>query len=403
MNKKVSILLVGAGGYGNSYLRWLFSRMDEGKFSLVGIVDPYPQGCNYLKELEELKVPFFKTIEEFYSENSADLAIISSPIQYHTEQSCYAMMHGSNVLCEKPICAVIQDAYKMKEVRDKTGKFLAIGYQLSFSDAMLSLKKDVMEGILGKPIRMKSIALWPRNKKYFSRKWAAKKKDEQGKWVLDSVANNATAHHLNNILFILGKEISESEYPVSVTAELYRANDIENFDTVAARIYTKNNVEILYYATHAVNENIGPIFCYEFENAVVTYEDKNKYLIAKFNDGTFKNYGDPYEDVSTKLWKCIEAVENPDITIPSSLEAAMPHLICVNGMQESVPDIVEFPESMIKIREEQKEETQLVWVEGLKEVLLDCFDNWTLPSEKGITWAKAGKTINLEGYNAFRG
>ncbi|HHY23751.1 MAG TPA: Gfo/Idh/MocA family oxidoreductase, partial [Clostridiaceae bacterium] len=113
MVKKVSIVLVGAGGYGNIYISELLNNIDKDKFTIVGVVDPNPQGCKYLKELKELKIPFFEDIEEFYAYNNADLAVISTPIQYHATQSCYAMMHGSNVLCEKPVSATIQDALKM--------------------------------------------------------------------------------------------------------------------------------------------------------------------------------------------------------------------------------------------------------------------------------------------------
>ena len=87
MVKKVSIVLVGAGGYGNIYISELLNNIDKGKFTIVGIVDPNPQGCKYIKELEELKIPFFKAIEEFYADNNAELAVISTLIQYHAYQS----------------------------------------------------------------------------------------------------------------------------------------------------------------------------------------------------------------------------------------------------------------------------------------------------------------------------
>lgn len=402
MTKKVSIVLVGAGGYGNTYIKELLNNMYEDKFTIVGIVDPNPESCNYLKELEELQIPFFKDIEEFYAENNADLAIISTPIQYHAPQSCYAMVHGSNVLCEKPVSATIQDALKMAEVKDKTGRFLAIGFQWSFSNAVLELKRDIMEGKLGKPRRLKTLVLWPRDKKYFSRKWAAKIKDEAGNWILDSVANNATAHYLNNMLFVLGENEDESIYPYEIKAELYKANDIQNFDTVAAKIYTKREIDIIFYATHAVNESIGPMFYYEFENAVVTYthDVKSNYnnITAQFTDGTIKNYGNPNDSTPNKLWKCIDAAAGLNVGIPCKVETAIPHIICVNGMQESVPEIVNFPASLIR----REEEPELIWVEGLKEVLLDCYEDWTLPSDKEIPWTKAGKKVILDSYKYFK-
>jgi hypothetical protein len=66
-------------------------------------------------------------------------------------------------------------------------------------------------------------------------------------------------------------------------------------------------------------------------------------------------------------------------------------------MQESVPEITNFPESLIK-RESDRE---LTWVDGLKEALLECYEDWVLPSEKEIWWTKAGEKINLAGYKHF--
>ena len=287
----------------------------------------------------------------------------------------------------------------MVDTRDETGKFLAIGYQWSFNNAVLELKRDIMEGKLGRPLRLKTVVLWPRDSKYYSRKWAARKKDEHGNWVLDSVAANATAHYLNNMLFVLGEKEDESVYPSEIKAELYRANNIENFDTVAARITAKNGADIMFYASHAVNENIGPVLCYEFEKAVVTYkyETENSSLLAQFNEGTIKNYGNPFDKEVKKLWICMDAAAGLDANITSKVETAIPHVICINGMQESVPEIINFPESLIK-REFDRE---LTWVDGLKEVLLECYEDWVLPSEKEIWWTKAGEKINLVGYKHF--
>jgi predicted dehydrogenase len=399
MVKKVSVVLIGIGGYGNTYVNELLNNLDSKRVLIAGAVDPYPENCNRFEELKKLNIPFYNTIEGFYSKNNADLAVISTPIQYHAPQSCYAMLHGSNVLCEKPVSATVQDALRMAEVRDKTGKFLAIGYQLVFSDAMLNLKRDVLAGKLGKPKRLKTIVLAPRNKKYFSRKWAAKIKDEFGNWVLDSVANNATAHYLNNMLFVLGKKEDASVYPSKIQAELYRANNIENFDTVAAKITTEENVEIMFYASHASARGESPMY-YEFEEAVVTHvknQNGGSNIVAKFRNGETINYGDYFDNQCRKLWVCIDAAAGLDVDITCKVETAIPHIICINGMQESVPEIVNFPDSLIKV----EGEPEYALVEGLREVLLDCYHNWVLPSNKNVSWSKLGKTVKLTNYNYF--
>jgi hypothetical protein len=57
-----------------------------------------------------------------------------------------------------------------------------------------------------------------------------------------------------------------------------------------------------------VDQNIGPILIYEFEDAVVTYAAYGNPLVARFTNGEIKDYGDPFADEGNKLWQAIDAV-----------------------------------------------------------------------------------------------
>lgn len=180
MVKKVSILLVGMSGYGNVYLKELLTKKNENA-SLIGVVDINPKRSDYYEEIIHRDIPIYKSMSEFYSNNHSDLAIISTPIHLHKEQSCYAMNRGSNVLCEKPMSANPEDIQTMIDTRDKTRKFLAIGFNWSFTTSVQQLKKDILNGNFGKMKRLKSIALWPRTQDYFNRSnWAGKKHSHDG-------------------------------------------------------------------------------------------------------------------------------------------------------------------------------------------------------------------------------
>ncbi len=396
MNKRVSVLLVGIGGYGSNYVNLFLDNRDDTKVHIAGAVDPYPQNQPRLKELIELGVPVYATMEEFYKKHTADLALISTPIQFHKEHVCYALSKGSSVLCEKPISATPEDAYQMIEARNKTGKILSIGYQWSYSEAVQNLKKDVRDGLFGKPLRFKTLLLWPRTDKYFSRSWAGKLKDHEGRWVMDSICNNATAHYIHNMFYILGEKTDESAEIKSVTAELYRANPIETFDTAAMRVTTESGVEIMYWGTHAVNELLGPVFHYEFEKADIVYgypenPDKNE-IIACFHDGKTKNYGNPNQDQLRKVWMAIDAV-NGDAEVLCGAEAALPHAKCISGIHKSVPEPVCFPEEMVQWDENMFDGQSGYYVKELPSVFKAGFENWALPSEMGVSWARSGKKV----------
>src|SRR5699024_11272594 len=139
--------------------------------------------------------------------------------------------------------------------------------------SILELKKDIIKGIFGKPIRFKSMVQWPRNESYYNRSpWAGKKYSTDGSMIFDSVANNATAHFLHNLLYLNGDNVDTSSKIDTLEAELYRVNNIETFDTCVTYIKTINNVDIYFYASNATKEKKEPCFQLEFKTQTITNE-----------------------------------------------------------------------------------------------------------------------------------
>ena len=126
--------------------------MEPETIELKGVVDPFAVKSHHYQELVNRKIPIYNTLEEFYAEHEADLAIISTPIRFHKPQSITAMEHGSNVLVEKPLMTNINEVDELKEVIERTGKQLAVGFQWSFSHALLEVKQDILDGLFGKPV-----------------------------------------------------------------------------------------------------------------------------------------------------------------------------------------------------------------------------------------------------------
>jgi predicted dehydrogenase len=278
--------------------------------------------------------------------------------------------------------------------------FIGIGYQWSFSPAIQMLKYDIMNGVLGKPLRFRTKILWPRTSTYYQRNaWAGRIKNASGTWILDSPANNATAHYLHNCLYVLGSRRETSAILTTVQAELYRANQIENYDTAAIRCYTDEGVEILFYTAHPVRHNIGPILSYEFENAVVKFSASEKNLIAHFHDGHVKDYGNPSSNDAIKLWDAVNAVRTGE-PLACGVQAANAHTLCINGAQESVNDIAQFPAHLIQ--RTGIEDGMLTWVAGLQETLESCYKTGKLPAEDpNVAWARGGHIVNLRSYTTF--
>jgi predicted dehydrogenase len=400
MGEQLKIVLVGIGGYGNTYVSALLNQSGERTWQLQGVVDPLACKATGYAALQALGLPFYDSMDEFYAENSADLALISSPIQYHCAQTCAALQHGSNVLCEKPVSAVIQEVERMIAARDAAKRFVAIGYQWSFHTAIQAFKADVLAGLFGRPKRLRTMVLWPRNDKYYGRNnWAGALQSSQGDWILDSPVNNACAHYLHNMLYVIGPAVDRSATPISVQAELYRANPISNYDTAAMRVMTSCGVEILFYTTHAVTRSRGPEFLYEFEKATVSYGLSSKTLQADFHDGGSKNYGSLDGQVPNKLWDAIAACRG-EKSIACGLEAAKMHTLCVNGAQDSVPAIKDFPSSWVY--KAGVPGNQFRVMPGLADLMPAAYDAGVLLSEQQPqTWSQLGRVVSLRDYRSF--
>jgi len=393
--KNITIALIGLGGYGNHYLNLIFKTNNLHNIDLVAGIDPNPVACNHLDDMKKAGIPIFPNIEDFYKKMTADLVIISTPIHLHAPMTSQVLSHGSHVLCEKPLAATMDDAQSMLHAEQQSDQQVAIGYQWSYSPAIIRLKQDILKGRFGKAKKMKTITLWPRKNSYYQRApWSGKIKLDDT-FVMDSPVSNATAHYLHNMLYLLGTEEHLAAIPKSIQAETYRAKEIENFDTAMLRCITEKNEEILFYTTHACQTVIGPMFSFEFEKATVIYATRAvDNIIAHFNDGSKEEYGSPNAAPESKITLTADAIINKT-KFRCGIDAASRHLKIVNVIQQTAEKIQKFPQEIITTTKINDDDS-LVHVNGLEETMLQCYTTGLLPSEYGnIPWSKKAEKIML--------
>jgi len=380
MAEPSSVALVGIGGYGEVYLSALLDDPSGDRARIVGVVDPEPERCSRLKELQSRGLMVFEDLSGFYAEHDADLAVLSSPIHVHADHVCQALAHGSHVLVEKPAAAVPADVDRMIAARHRAGRFVAVGFQWSFAASILELKRDILAGRLGTPHGGRCLTLWPRTERYYRRNdWTGRKRDADGRWILDSPIGNAMAHDLHNLLFLLGDRMDRSAEPVGIAAQLARVNDIETCDTVTARVYVASGAELLFLASHtvAMPETVEPRFTLAFDQAVVTFPCEMEPITARFHDGRVVEYASPYTTPQvTKLWTCLDALTREGKFF-CGLEAARPHAACVEALELSGVPVHQFTDA--HVRRSATQEGPLRWVEGLAPALVESYETGDWP------------------------
>ena len=389
MNKILKTVLVGAGGYGETYVQALLNDINVKKyFDFATVVDPYVHNSRFYAQIKDT-IPVYECLEDFFVKNSADITIISSPIHFHYEQCVTALENGSHVICEKPLVPNLEQYNLLEKKVQNSGKILSVGFQWCYSEIMLELKNRIIAGEFGKPVCFKSFVSWPRDWQYYARKWAGKIKTEDGKTINDSIASNATAHYIQNMLFLLGGTMEESATLTNTAVECYKANDIESFDTIAF-CGEAGGAKIFYAASHAVNYQVNPVMCYELEKASI--------FVNVFNQD-FQCYIHRRDGIIETPGTAISNGEKNKLIFTAKNILGEQGFICT---AKTVRPVTAFIDAVFKqiqfgdIAEEfivKDKENQRTYVKNLHLDLAHCFNVLKLPSELYMPWAKTAATI----------
>lgn len=395
--KPVRLVLVGLGGYAGYCYDLIKQYIPASRCVLCGVVDPVAEKAPLYPDVIQRGIPVYPDLEAFFKEQKADLALIASPIPYHCEQAVTCMQNGAHVLCEKPIAATMQDCEIMEQAAKDTGKLLGVGFQWSFADPVLQAKRDVLAGRYGKPLRLKVLVSWKRYDDYYQNGWKGCVADRQGRWILDTVASNATAHYLHNMYFMLGDRLETSAMPDRLEAMVLRAKDIETYDTCLLKGQCAG-AELLYYVTHAGDESREPTLVYEFEKGKITMNLQEPATVWYGEiDGEQITYGEAQGSpvVAQKIEKMLDAIQY-GAPLPCVPETVKPHLVTVNLLMERCP-IHRITEHLYR------EEDKGTFVKGLFDQLWTCFEENRLPTEGEWDWVPAPTLLEPAGYREFTG
>jgi predicted dehydrogenase len=377
--EQVNVLLAGIGGYGENYIKELLSTQDQ-SIRIAGIADPFAGRSPYFEAIKSGNIPVFNDVDDFYRTNTADLTVIASPIHTHYRYIDTCLKNKSNVLCEKPICGDLDQIDDLIKTEKESGLFAAVGFQLDFSRDVLALKRDILDGLYGRPRLLKTMWLTRRNTKYYRRnKWAGMI-NYDGEKILDSPLNNACAHLLQIMLFLLGSDINTSVDPEKIDARLWKARpDIENYDAAAVEIESANG-KMLYFTAHCLEENmIGPAGDFLFEKGSIAWRGGNieQVITARFHDGSTKSYAElNTRKTLQKFYDAVECVKHNTRPV-CTLETAKSHSLCVDMIQKQHINSMA-PEKVRKL--EGTIETECYVIPGLGKEFSDCYNNNKLPS-----------------------
>ncbi|MBC8108379.1 MAG: Gfo/Idh/MocA family oxidoreductase [Anaerolineae bacterium] len=377
--------LAGLGGYAGSLCDILTSRFapDDARVQLAAVCEPDQRThAARIDQLRRRGVQYFSNYHDLLTSNIEGVCL-PLPIDLHrpfTERACAV---GKAVLCEKPAAGSVDDLDAMIAARDRAGVAVAIGFQHIYDTATIERKRRMLRG--PRPTEATVLACWPRDAAYYSRNTWAGKLRRNNAWVLDGPANNALAHYINLALFLVGPDERTSAKPVSVEAELYRVNPIENYDTCAMRVRTDTNAELLVLLTHACRETIDP---------EITFRAKGELIANEPDEGATTDEPDLRVAMFTKFANWARGGDE----IVATLAMARSHLVVVN-CASACTAVVEVPDRFRQVV--QRENSTITTIAGIESVFRLCAERRMLPSELKVPWSRRGGSIDARNYKKF--
>jgi predicted dehydrogenase len=363
---KTSIAVVGASGYGRKYIDEIIENGSNFNASLVAVVDTSEHVLSCIKEEFKGNVKCYSDLREMFLSEKIDIVFISSPIHYHKEHALLAMENGAHVMIEKPAAGSLGDVDELVALRGKKGVKALVGYQLVYDDVIRKIKKIILSNELGRILSMKCLVLWPRDKGYFKKNgWKGKKYDSLNRAVFDSVANNATAHHLMNLLYFAGEELNEAADIRKIDAKLMKAYDIETFDTCIVKAKTKNDIDMLYIASHASKIKKGPVFELVFEGGIIKGDDSDWVIIK---DGAKTKLGESNHQSMKKVWDMIKHTKDDDYKTICTLE-------CAKAQSKMIELLKDFPVIETKGISEVRDGKEFLYIDGFDDLAIGIFSS----------------------------
>lgn len=253
--------LIGVTGYGKVHFANLKRLLLAGEIELVGVSIINPQeAAEVLEWLQARSIRVFDDYQHMLQQLSGklDLCCVPTGISLHGPMAEAVLAAGANLLVEKPLAGSPADGQAICGAAERAGKFACVGYQAVWAPSTVELVNAIHNGQLGRLRKIAVRGIWPRPASYYQRNsWAGRYRDRHG-IVNDNPANNALAHFLNLALLFAGPEPWRCAQVTGAEAELFRANPIETYDTILARMQTREGVEIFFGATHASRETVHP-------------------------------------------------------------------------------------------------------------------------------------------------
>jgi len=232
--KPVGFVVVGLG-MGRSRAKEMLSTPGT---KLVGVCDIDEERAK--KTGDELGVPYTLDVREWLDKDEVEVVYVLTPSGRHAEVGLLALDAGKHVLTTKPMDVTTDACDSMIRLAEKKGLLLGVDFGMRFESGLLSLRKFVKDGRMGRLLGGQVSLKVLRTMEYFRSNggWRG-----TIRWDGGGVLSNQCIHHIDQTVFVLG-------VPDEVRCDVWtQDHEIEGEDLACAVWRYADGAVVSLYAT----------------------------------------------------------------------------------------------------------------------------------------------------------
>jgi len=371
--------IVGIGGYGLVHLGSLKTLIAKGRVELCAAVHT---GAKHeeetARELEGMGCELFLSVDDMFNKwgEALDFCTLPTSIASHVPLALRCIESGIHCLVEKPLTGDLAQLEELESTMEKHPSVLVtVGFQSLFLPEVMEIREKIAAGYIGNLKGVKLFGAWPRSPSYYNRNdWAGKVRT-QDCTIYDSPLNNAMAHYLNLGLYWTTKPSGEPARVTSVEGSLYRAQEIENFDTASCRFHLESGLPVSTWVTHSSNRLIDISIVVEGEKGNLEWGREDA-LSWEIDGEKIPIKSTPfYEAKLLSLRSFIEAINGEHRPQCRNVPQAASHVRAIQMLQSQlhVEDVA--PSSLSGVHRDGE---KAIVINGVEELLLGGFKADTL-------------------------
>ena len=206
-SEALRVAVIGNGGMARHHIRQMVQQRETTEIRVLCDTDEsaYKAAAEIFEEAGLPVPPHESYLEKMIADygDELDAVLIATPHNVHFQQASFCLESGLDVLLEKPMVMNADEAERLIDTRNRSGRLLVVAFNGSMSPNIRTAVKMLRGGDLGEVLSI-SATVWQNWKMLTANTWRQVPEIAGGGFLFDT-----GAHMLNTVVDLAGEEFAE--------------------------------------------------------------------------------------------------------------------------------------------------------------------------------------------------